>query len=59
MREDAKSYRQQANHCRKLVEGITDGVTRQIIIDMATDFDAEADRLNQLEFRIGPARPTD
>lgn len=59
MGEDAKSYRQQANHSRKVVEGITDGDTRQIIIDMATDFDAQADRLDHLEVRIGPARPTD
>ena len=45
MGEDAKSYRQRADHCRTLAKSVTDDATRKTLIAMAADLDAEAERL--------------
>ena len=42
---DVKYCRHRADHCRTLAKSVTDNAARKTLIEMAADFDAEAERL--------------
>ena len=49
MREDAEHYRQRAAHCRELAETARDDLVIQRLMELAADFEEEADRLEAAE----------
>lgn len=42
----AEHYRQRAAHCRELAESARDDLVIQRLMDLAADFEEEADRLD-------------
>jgi hypothetical protein len=46
MRDEAEHYRQRAAHCRELAEAARDELVIQRLMELAADFEEEADRLD-------------
>ena len=46
MSDDADRFRSRAKQCRQLAEDAHDAESRQTLIDMADDLDAEADAID-------------
>lgn len=46
MRTEAEHYRQRAAHCRELAEAARDYLVIQPLMELAADFEEEADRLD-------------
>ena len=46
MRDGAEHYRQRAAHCRELAESARDDLVIQRLMELAADFEEEADRLD-------------
>ena len=45
MRDEAEHYRQRATHCRELAERARDDLAIKRLLELAADFEEEADRL--------------
>ncbi|HEU4956332.1 MAG TPA: hypothetical protein VFT40_01755 [Sphingomicrobium sp.] len=46
MGDEAEHYRQRATHCRELAEAARDDLVIQRLMELAADFEEEADRLD-------------
>jgi hypothetical protein len=44
MSDDAEHYRQRAAHCRELADAARDDLVIQRLMELASDFEEEADR---------------
>jgi hypothetical protein len=49
MRDEAEHYRQRAAHCRELAEAARDDLVILRLMELAADFEEEADRLDSAE----------